>query len=165
MWISLYTFLEIVLFLSVTIYDTTQNFLTILTVWTKIVQTARTEDIYLSSLLSVWRTHQKCGKSVLSCFFTVSSVMSCPHRVVHTIILRPSFNLPLINLIFLSFCQYVCFKYKRNTEIRWTFLWLYVVSFDKVQNNLDLDNDWQSIVVKKVTLLVYWRYKVGYISR
>ena len=39
MWISLYTFLEISLFLSATIYDTTQNFFTILTVWTKIVHT------------------------------------------------------------------------------------------------------------------------------
>ena len=44
MWISLYTFLEMSLFVSATIYDTTQNFFTILTVWTKIVQTASGED-------------------------------------------------------------------------------------------------------------------------
>ena len=34
MWISLYTFLEKSLFLSVTRYDTTQIFFTILTMWT-----------------------------------------------------------------------------------------------------------------------------------
>ena len=44
MWISMYTFLEIRLFLSASIYDTTQNFFTILTVWTKIVHTANGED-------------------------------------------------------------------------------------------------------------------------
>ena len=40
MWILLYKFLEMSFFLYVTIYDTTQNFFTILTEWTEIVQTA-----------------------------------------------------------------------------------------------------------------------------
>ena len=44
MWISLYTFLEMSLFVSATLYDKTQNFFTILTVWTKIVHTASGED-------------------------------------------------------------------------------------------------------------------------
>ena len=51
MWISLYTFLEMSLFLYVTIYDTTQNFFTILTVWTKIVQTA----IGVDNTLKMWK--------------------------------------------------------------------------------------------------------------
>ena len=57
MWISLYTFLEISLFLSATLYHTTQNFFTILTVWTKIVHTASGEDNHCL------HCHQ-CGQNV-----------------------------------------------------------------------------------------------------
>ena len=80
----MYTFLEISLFLSATINDTTQNFFTIFTVWTKIVHTASGVDKTLkmwknehnllqnSSLLSrklyLWKAKILTAYSCSSCF-------------------------------------------------------------------------------------------------
>ena len=55
MWISLYTFLEMSLFLSASLYDTTQNFFTILTVWPIFVLTA----IGVDNALKMWKKYYR----------------------------------------------------------------------------------------------------------
>ena len=93
MCISLHTFLEISLFLSTTKYDTTHNFFTILTFWTKIVHTASSED---NHCLHCYR----CGKNVKN---VEKNLLKHRHIVLNTTWITYDKRINLLNFLFSSY--------------------------------------------------------------